>query len=223
MNLIYIVEDDDNIREIEEYTLKNAGFEAMSFTDIRQLKDAMNQKSPDLLIVDIMLPDGDGLQLVKNLRSSAQYKELPIIVVTAKSGEIDIVKGLDYGADDYITKPFSVLELASRVKSLLRRTTKDDGNMEYDGLAINSLEHKVTVDNKEVILTSKEFGLLVLLMSNRNRVMSRNVILEKIWGFDFEGETRTIDMHISTLRSKLGEWGKHIVTVRNLGYVIRSE
>lgn len=223
MNLIYIVEDDDNIREIEEYTLKNAGFEAMSFTDIRQLKDAMNQKSPDLLIVDIMLPDGDGLQLVKSLRSSTQYKELPIIVVTAKSGEIDIVKGLDYGADDYITKPFSVLELASRVKSLLRRTAKDEGNLEYDGLAINTQEHKVTLDNKEVILTSKEFGLLDLLMTNRNRVLSRNVMLERIWGFDFEGETRTVDMHISTLRSKLGEWGKHIVTVRNLGYVIRTE
>ena len=223
MNLIYIVEDDDNIREIEEYTLKNAGFEAMSFTDISQLTDAMNQKSPDLLIVDIMLPDGDGLQLVKNLRSSAQYRDLPIIVVTAKSGEIDIVKGLDYGADDYITKPFSVLELASRVKSLLRRTAKDDGNLEYDGLVINLQEHKVMIDDKEIILTSKEFGLLDLLLTNRNRVLSRNVMLEKVWGFDFVGETRTVDMHISTLRSKLGEWGKHIVTVRNLGYVIRTE
>ena len=221
--MIYIVEDDDNIREIEEYTLKSAGFEVISFADIWQLKETMRQKSPDLLIVDIMLPDGDGLQLVRDLRTSSQYGELPIIVVTAKAGEIDIVKGLDYGADDYITKPFSVLELASRVKSLLRRTVKAEGNLEYDGLLINSAEHKLTVNNKEIMLTSREFELLDLLMTNRNKVLSRSVILEKIWGFNFEGESRTVDMHISALRGKLGEWGKHIITVRNVGYVIRAE
>lgn len=223
MKEIYIVEDDDNIREIEEYTLRNIGYEVRSFTDIGQLKETMRQQSPDLLIVDIMLPDGDGLQLVRDLRGSNQYRELPVIVVTAKSGEIDVVKGLDSGADDYITKPFSVLELASRVKSLLRRTVKPEENREYDGLQINSPEHKVIIDNKEIMLTGREFELLDLLMSNRDRVLSRSSILERIWGFDFEGESRTVDMHISTLRGKLGEWGKHIVTVRNVGYVIRSE
>ncbi len=142
-------------------------------------------------------------------------------MVTAKTREIDIVKGLDHGADDYITKPFSVLELTSRVKSLLRRTVKTSDIMEFEGLVVDLKEHIVSVDGEEVILTNKEFDLLCLLMTNRGRVLSRSTILEHIWGFEYEGESRTVDMHISTLRQKLDEWGKHIITIRNVGYVIR--
>ncbi|MBE6103748.1 MAG: response regulator transcription factor [Erysipelotrichaceae bacterium] len=221
MNLIYIIEDDENIREIEEYTLENAGFQTVSFGSIEQCAEQMKKTVPDLLLVDIMLPDGDGLQFVEELRRSPQYEDIPVIIVTAKTREIDIVKGLDHGADDYITKPFSVLELTSRVKSLLRRTVRTSDIMGFEGLVIDLKEHKVTVDGEEVILTNKEFDLLNLLMSNRGRVLSRSAILEHIWGFDYEGESRTVDMHISTLRQKLDEWGKHIITIRNVGYVIR--
>ncbi len=221
MNLIYIIEDDENIREIEEYTLENAGFQTVSFGNIEQCAEAMKKTVPDLLLVDIMLPDGDGLQFVEELRRSPQFEDIPVIMVTAKTREIDIVKGLDHGADDYITKPFSVLELTSRVKSLLRRTVKTSDIMEFEGLVVDLKEHIVSVDGEEVILTNKEFDLLCLLMTNRGRVLSRSTILEHIWGFEYEGESRTVDMHISTLRQKLDEWGKHIITIRNVGYVIR--
>lgn len=222
MNLIYIIEDDENIREIEEYTLENAGFQILSFGSIEQCREQMKKEKPDLMLVDIMLPEGDGLQFVEELRRSPQFEDIPVIMVTAKTREIDIVKGLDHGADDYITKPFSVLELTSRVKSLLRRTVRIADVMEFEGLEVDLKEHKVTVDGEEIILTNKEFDLLNLLMSNRGRVLSRSVILEHIWGFDYEGESRTVDMHISTLRQKLNEWGRHIITIRNVGYVIRS-
>lgn len=222
MNLIYIIEDDENIREIEEYTLENAGFQILSFGSIEQCREQMKKEKPDLMLVDIMLPEGDGLQFVEELRRSPQFEDIPVIMVTAKTREIDIVKGLDHGADDYIRKPFSVLELTSRVKSLLRRTVRIADVMEFEGLEVDLKEHKVTVDGEEIILTNKEFDLLNLLMSNRGRVLSRSVILEHIWGFDYEGESRTVDMHISTLRQKLNEWGRHIITIRNVGYVIRS-
>ena len=222
MNLIYIIEDDENIREIEEYTLENAGFQILSFGSIEQCREQMKKEKPDLMLVDIMLPEGDGLQFVEELRRSPQFEDIPVIMVTAKTREIDIVKGLDHGADDYIRKPFSVLELTSRVKSLLRRTVRIADVMEFEGLEVDLKEHKVTVDGEEIILTNKEFDLLNLLMSNRGRVLSRSVILEHIWGFDYEGESLTVDMHISTLRQKLNEWGRHIITIRNVGYVIRS-
>ena len=222
MNLIYIIEDDENIREIEEYTLENAGFQILSFGSIEQCREQMKKEKPDLMLVDIMLPECDGLQFVEELRRSPQFEDIPVIMVTAKTREIDIVKGLDHGADDYIRKPFSVLELTSRVKSLLRRTVRIADVMEFEGLEVDLKEHKVTVDGEEIILTNKEFDLLNLLMSNRGRVLSRSVILEHIWGFDYEGESRTVDMHISTLRQKLNEWGRHIITIRNVGYVIRS-
>lgn len=218
--MIYIIEDDENIREIEEYALSNAGYQVVTCGSIKELKKKMEETVPDLLLVDIMLPDGDGLLFVESLRSS-RYEELPIILVTAKTREIDIIRGLDHGADDYITKPFSVLELTSRVKSLLRRMARTSDVMEFEGLCIDVQKYRVAVDNELIRLTKKEFDMLSFLMSNRDKVLTRNAILEKVWGFDFEGESRTVDMHVSTLRQKLGEWGKHIITVRNVGYVIR--
>ena len=224
MSLIYVVEDDKNIREIEVIALKNSGFEVEEFETASDFNKALDQKEPDLLLLDIMLPDADGLTIVKNLRQSKRGKQLPIILVTAKTTEIDKVRGLDIGADDYLTKPFGIMELISRVKALLRRTSKEQQEkvITIGQICMDDEKHRVTVNNVGCELTYKEYELHKLLMNNAGIVTSREDILEKVWGTNFEGESRTLDMHIKTLRQKLGEAGSMIRTVRNVGYIFNA-
>lgn len=221
MAMIYVVEDDKNIREIEEIALKNSGYQVESFEFAGDFMTALEKQMPDLLLLDIMLHDADGLQLVETLRQKASTKQLPIILVTAKTTEIDKVKGLDTGADDYLTKPFGIMELISRVKALLRRTCTEQPEkvITLGNVCMDEERHKVTVDGENCELTYKEYELLKLLMTNAGIVTSREDILEKVWGTDFEGESRTLDMHIKTLRQKLKEAGGMIKTVRNVGYI----
>ena len=222
MALIYIVEDDRNIREIETIALKNSGHTVEAFELARPFYRRLDEKVPDLAILDIMLPDEDGLDVVKKLRSRGDTKKLPILMVTAKSTELDKVKGLDIGADDYLTKPFGVMELVSRVKALLRRTMAENedkffrlGDIFMDG------ERRIAyVKETALELTFKEYELLKYLIANAGIVLTREQIMEHVWGTYFEGETRTVDMHIKTLRQKLAEDGARIKTVRNVGYVI---
>lgn len=221
MPLIYIVEDDRNIREIEAIALKNSGYTVEEFESAADFYRAMEKKKPDLLLLDIMLPDADGLTIVETLRQSKGGKELPIILVTAKTTELDKVRGLDIGADDYLSKPFGIMELISRVKALLRRTSKDQPEkvMTIGPVCMDDERHRVTACGMNCELTYKEYELLKLLMNNAGIVTSREEILEKVWGTDFEGESRTLDMHIKTLRQKLSEAGGMIKTVRNVGYI----
>lgn len=221
MALIYIVEDDESIREIEEFALKNSGHKVVGFADARSFYAQLEEIIPDLLLVDVMLPDESGNEIVKKLRGNPATKKLPIIMVTAKTTDLDLVKGLEDGADDYIKKPFSVMELISRVKAILRRTVTEEVKcLELDGLVLNNEKHEVTIDGVSTELTFKEYELLQLLMINRGIVLSRDVIMDRIWGVMYEGESRTLDMHIKTLRQKLGEYGSRIRTVRNVGYII---
>lgn len=221
MALIYIVEDDESIREIEEFALKNSGHKVVGFADARSFYAQLEEIIPDLLLVDVMLPDESGNEIVKKLRRNPATKKLPIIMVTAKTTDLDLVKGLEDGADDYIKKPFSVMELISRVKAILRRTVTEEVKcLELDGLVLNNEKHEVTIDGVSTELTFKEYELLQLLMINRGIVLSRDVIMDRIWGVMYEGESRTLDMHIKTLRQKLGEYGSRIRTVRNVGYII---
>ena len=217
--MIYIVEDDRNIQEIEIFALKNSGYQAVGFETAKDFYKALSEKLPELILLDIMLPDEDGLSILKSLRTRADTQKIPVILVTAKSTEIDKVKGLDGGADDYIAKPFGVMEMIARVKALLRRSGgAEESLMTCGNVTLDSEKRMVYVDGKPVELTYKEFELLRLLMANAGNVLSRGLIMEKIWGTDFEGESRTLDMHIKTLRQKLGEQGNHIRTVRNVGY-----
>lgn len=222
MSLIYIVEDDKNIREIETFALKNSGHTIMDFEFAKDFYKKIAEKVPNLIILDIMLPDEDGLDILKKLRSVAETRKVPIIMITAKTSEIDKVKGLDLGADDYITKPFGVMELISRVKALLRRSEdmETEKYLSLHNIYLDSEKHAVYVDNNICELTFKEYNLLKFLMINTGIVMTRDVILDRIWGLDFEGESRTLDMHIKTLRQKLGDEGARIKTVRNVGYII---
>ena len=220
MALIYILEDDRNIREIEEIALKNADYEVVSFETAAEFGKRLKERVPDLLLLDLMLPDADGLRLVTQLRQNVMTMSLPVIMVTAKTTEIDKVRGLDSGADDYLTKPFSVMELISRVKALLRRSMNMDESkiLSLGEISIDNEKHRVSVQGQPCELTYKEFELLKLMLQNVGIVLSRDVIMERVWGVDFEGESRTLDMHIKTLRQKLGESGKRIKTVRNVGY-----
>ena len=222
MATIYIVEDDINIREIERYALKNSGYEVEEFEGSASFFKRLEKNIPSLILLDIMLPDEDGLEIVAKLRRRPETKKLPIIMVTAKSTEIDKVKGLDVGADDYLTKPFGVMELISRVKALLRRTTnaQEESQISYGNILVDNDKHAVYVDGKLCELTYKEFELLKYLVINKGIVLSRDKIMNQVWGFDYEGESRTVDMHIKTLRQKLGEAGSHIKTVRNVGYMV---
>lgn len=224
MALIYIVEDDSDIREIESYALKCGGFEVREFECAKDLYRGIEEKAPDLFLLDVMLPDEDGLQILTKLRGQPQTKDIPIILVTAKSSEIDKVRGLDTGADDYITKPFGIMELLSRVKALLRRTAPagETKRMEEGPLCMDDERHQVTVNGEICDLTFKEYELLKLLLKNKGMVMTREIIMERVWGTDFEGESRTLDMHIKTLRQKLREAGGMIRTVRNVGYVLEK-
>ena len=221
MSLIYIVEDDDNIREIEEFALSNAGHQVCCFANAKSFYNKLNDAIPDLVLLDIMLPDENGNEIVKKLRKQKAYQKIPIIMVTAKTTELDLIKGLEDGADDYIKKPFSVMELITRDKALLRRTAPDDSVvLTMKELVLNEEKHMVTVSGETVDLTYKEYELLRYLMKNQNLVLSRESIMIKVWGTDYEGESRTLDMHIKTLRKKLKESGTRIRTVRNVGYVI---
>lgn len=220
-NIIYIVEDDTSIRELESYALKSAGFATEGFENGREFFSKMESQLPELIILDVMLPGEDGLKILKTIRSTPDYKKLPVIIVTAKNGEIDTVKGLDLGADDYITKPFGVMELISRVKALLRRidrTKKED--LDYENIHIDESRHLVTVNKTEVELTYKEYQILKYLVKNRGIVLTRDALMEKIWGYDFEHGNRTVDVHIQSLRKKLGPTGDIIKTIRNVGYKI---
>lgn len=222
MALIYIVEDDESIREIEEFALMNAGHKVLGFPDAKTFYRRMEKVYPDLVLVDIMLPDENGNEIVRKIRKNADTKKLPVIMVTAKTAELDLVKGLEDGADDYIKKPFSVMELISRVKALLRRTEPEQiKTLALDGLFLNNEKREVTIDEKVIELTFKEYELLQFLLINKGIVIARDTIMDQIWGISYEGESRTLDMHIKTLRQKLGVYGNRIKTVRNVGYVIK--
>lgn len=224
MALIYILEDDRNIREIEEIALKNADYEVVSFETAAEFGKRLKEKVPDLLLLDLMLPDANGLRLVTQLRQNVMTMSLPVIMVTAKTTEIDKVRGLDSGADDYLTKPFSVMELISRVKALLRRSMKGlkERVITIGEISLDVERRKVTVAGERCELTYKEYELLKLLMNNAGIVTPREEILSKVWETDFEGESRTIDMHIKTLRQKLGSSANRIKTVRNVGYLFET-
>lgn len=222
MALIYIVEDDKNIREIESYALKNAGYATADFENAKEFYKGIGSVIPDLVLLDIMLPDEDGLDILKRIRNTSETRKVPVIMVTAKTSEIDKVRGLDMGADDYITKPFGIMELISRVKALLRRSTnsQEDKFITVGNVFLDNEKYVVYVNEVPCELTFKEYNLLKLLMVNSGIVMSRDVIMERVWGIDFEGESRTLDMHIKTLRQKLGDSGKLIRTIRNVGYIM---
>ena len=221
MALIYIIEDDDSIREIEEFALMNAGHKVLGFTCAKDFYKKLEDVVPDLCLVDIMLPDENGNEIVRKLRKNTETAKLPVIMATAKTSELDLVKGIEDGADDYIKKPFSVMELISKVKALLRRTlTEEVKELKLDGLTINNEKHEVSVNGNLIELTYKEYELLSLFILNKGIVLNRDTIMDRVWGTDYEGESRTIDMHVKTLRQKLGDYGSRIKTVRNVGYVI---
>lgn len=221
MALIYIIEDDESIREIESIALKNSNYIVSAFENAKEFYKKLDELVPDLILLDVMLPDESGYDIVRKLRKRPATQDIPIIMVTAKTTEMDMIKGFDGGADDYIKKPFSIMELITRVKALLRRTAKEEPKLlKLDDLVIDHERHVVTVNNEPVDLTYKEYELLRLLMGSQGIVMTREVIMRSVWDTDFEGETRTVDMHIKTLRHKLGDYGSRIKTVRNVGYVI---
>lgn len=224
MALIYIVEDDPGIREIETLALKNSNYRTQSFDRAATFYQRLEEVIPDLILLDIMLPDEDGFRIVRRLRSNPKTRGVPVIMVTAKTAELDMLKGLDDGADDYIRKPFSVMELLSRVRALLRRVQQEiPEQLLVGGILLNHEKRSVTAGEKAVILTLKEYELLRYLMSNPDIVLTREAIMGTVWGVDFEGESRTVDMHIKTLRQKLGECGKQIRTIRGVGYSIGRE
>ena len=221
--MIYCVEDDDSIRELEIYTLRTTGFEAQGFADGKSLFAALESEPlPELVLLDIMLPDMDGLEILRKIRHNMVTADLPVIMATAKGAEYDKVKGLDSGADDYISKPFGMMEMVSRIRAVLRRVgkKKNDALMRSGMIVLDSERRMVFVGEEEINLTLKEFEILQYLMENKGIVLTRDRLLEHIWGYDFDGETRTVDVHIRTLRSKLGEASQEIETVRGMGYRI---
>ena len=221
--MVFIVEDDENIREIVVYALVSAGFEACGFETGEELFAAVEANLPALVLLDIMLPETDGLSILRSLRSASRTEKLPVIMLTAKNSEYDKVKGLDMGADDYISKPFGVMELISRINAVLRRSGTETGEkMEVSGLMLDNARREVHARGEAIKLTYKEYELLYYLMLNAGLVLSREKIVQSVWGYDFEGESRTVDMHIKTLRKKLGASSSLIKTVRNVGYKLES-
>ena len=220
MALIYIVEDDTNIREIESFALKNSGYQVEDFPNAKEFYCALKDKKPNLVLLDIMLPDEDGMEILLKLRKNPETKRLPVIMVTAKTTELDRVKGLDSGADDYIIKPFGIMELISRVKAMLRRTMGEvqEKTLNVGEILMDDERHQVFVAGKPCELTYKEYELLRLFMQNRGIVLSRDVIMDRIWEMNCDVESRTLDVHLKTLRAKLGESSHHIKTIRNVGY-----
>ena len=218
---VYIVEDDASIRELEIYALKNSEFEVTGFESGRSLMAQLEIKVPDIILLDIMLPEEDGLAILGTIRQTGAYADIPVIMVTAKTSEIDAVKGLDLGADDYITKPFGVMELVSRVKAVLRRSAKKVKTvLVYKNIELDENKHTVLVDGAEVDPTYKEYEILKHLIRNKGIVLTRDRLMEIVWGYNFEQGNRTVDVHIQSLRKKLGTAGEHIKTIRNVGYKV---
>lgn len=222
MALIYCVEDDESIRELVVYTLENTGFEAEGFSDGKTFTERLREKKPDLILLDIMLPGEDGNSLLSKIRSSRETKKIPVIMLTARGSEYDKVLSLDNGADDYVTKPFGMMELISRIRAVLRRTGSEEKEeiLSAGDIRMDRDKHEVWVGDQPVTLTLKEFNLLRMLLEHPGTVLTRDQLLSEIWGYDFDGETRTVDVHIRTLRQKLGEAGDEIETVRGVGYRI---
>ena len=218
--MIWCVEDDASIRDIEVYTLQTTGFEARGFADGAEFWDALVHERPELVVLDVMLPGVDGIELLRRMRASTEYRDIPVVMATARGAEYDKVLGLDLGADYYLVKPFGVMELVSCVKAVLRRCRPDKAAhlLRSGGLVVDLDAHTVTVDGARVALTYKEFELLRLFLSHPGMAFTRDQLFQEVWGMDFCGETRTVDMHIRTLRQKLGPYGRRIETVRNVGY-----
>ena len=218
--MIFCVEDDAGIRDLMIYALCSAGMKAEGFEDGARLTEALSERRPELIILDIMLPGEDGISILKRLKSRSATSSIPVIMATAKGTEYDKVIGLDLGADDYLAKPFGMMEMVSRVRAVLRRTAPHRRDKEYRAgkLTVNDAEHTVVSDGKSVVLTLKEYEMLKLFLQNPGRVFTRDNLLESIWGMDYDGETRTVDVHIRTLRQKLGDCGDYIRTVRGVGY-----
>ena len=223
--MIWCVDDDSTIREIEVYTLEQMGFMARGFADGVSMLEALKTEIPELIVLDIMMPDVDGLEVLNKLRSEAEYKDIPVIMATAKGTEMDKIGGLNSGADDYLVKPFGVMEMVARVNAVLRRTVKEDSadDIIVGNIVLKEKEHKVITCTEKVELTHKEFEMLKLFMKNPNMVFSRDKLMSEIWGMDYIAETRTVDMHIKTLRQKLGSAGGQIKTVIGVGYRLESE
>ncbi len=221
--MIYLLEDDDSIRDFVIYTLNSQGLEARGFERPSAFWEAMEEKLPALALLDIMLPEEDGVSVLKKLRSDPRTLRLPIIMLTAKGTEYDKVLGLDAGADDYVAKPFGMMELLSRIRALLRRTAAEPGTYQCGCLTVDEPRHTVTVEGRDVVLTQKEFELLCLLLRNRGQVITRERLIEQVWGYAFTGETRTVDVHVRTLRQKLGPAGAYVQTVRGYGYKMDGE
>lgn len=221
--LIYIVEDDNSIQKLIEYALKSKNYTCKGFENGREFFGELSKVVPDLILLDIMLPDMDGTEILVKLKQNSNTSDIPVMMLTAKTSEYDIVSSLDMGADDYMTKPFSVLELLSRVNALLRRNTKKlEERIEFKGITMDLLRREVSIDGDAISLTYKEFELLKYLLSNVGIVLSREKLLNAVWGYDYEGETRTIDMHIKLLREKLGNKRDLITTIRGVGYKIEA-
>ena len=217
--MIWCVEDDASIRDIELYALRSAGLEAEGFADGAAFWQALQRTQPELVVLDVMLPEIDGIELLRRMKADAALREIPVIMATAKGAEYDKIQGLDLGADDYLAKPFGVMELVSRVKAVLRRCRPQPAAvLRCGGLVVDEQEHTVTADGVRVVLTYKEYQLLRLFLSHPGTAFTRDQLMEQVWGMDFYGESRTVDMHIRTLRQKLGVYGEHIETVRSVGY-----
>ena len=223
--MIWCVEDDSSIRDIEVYALTSTGFEAKGFEDGDSFWDALQSEKPDLVVLDVMLPGKDGVALLKLMKSSEDFQHIPVIMATAKGTEYDKIQSLDLGADDYLVKPFGIMEMVSRVKAVLRRCKPAQENkaLKMEGLVLNPSEHTVTVDGDRVILTYKEYELLHLFLSQPGIAFTREQLLSSVWNTEYAGETRTVDMHIRTLRQKLGNYGHIIETVRNVGYRLEAK
>lgn len=223
--MIYCVEDDRSIRELITYTLKISGFDAEGFENAKDFFAALEKEVPELILLDIMLEGKDGLQILKELKENDRFRDIPVIMATARTSEFDKVIGLDSGADDYLAKPFGMMEMVSRIKAVLRRSRKDSGNqiIRYREIEIDKTKYSVKVDGNQIDLTPKEYDLLVCLAENPGIVFSREQLLDKIWGLDYLGESRTIDVHINTLRNKLGSLGKYIITMHGIGYCMKEE
>lgn len=222
--MIWCVEDDATIRDIELYALESVGFETKGFSDGNAFWNALKDEKPDLVVLDVMLPGVDGVELLKKIRADRRLYDLPIIMATAKGAEYDKIQSLDLGADDYVVKPFGVMELISRIKAVLRRYKAPEVQnlLKFDGLTLNIDEHTVSIDAERIKLTYKEYELLHLFLSHPGTAFTREQLFDKVWGEDYIGETRTLDMHIRTLRQKLGEYGKYIETVRGVGYRLEA-
>ena len=223
--MIWCVDDDNTIRDIEVYTLTQTGFEAKGFADGISMLEALKTEKPELIVLDIMLPGKDGVEVLKEIRSNPETRKIPVIMATAKGTEMDKIQGLDTGADDYLVKPFGVMEMVSRIKAVLRRCEPDEKEevLSIGEITLSDKEHLVTVNGEKVVLTFKEFEILKLFMSNPGIVFSRDKLLSEVWGVDYLGESRTVDMHIKTLRQKLGDAGALIETVIGVGYEMEGK